>query len=978
MQVGGRIGLIVAAVLLIALTLPAHALGQYQPPAQSLVIAGKDASTWTADGANIIQLEGPVTIDLDRTRLSARQAVVWLREVRDGQPGEESVTVALIGDAQIRQPQATRSGERLIVTARVNGPIRITADNRVARDLSGSAPYRLGLAMREDVERRRAASPASPLPSRGGRGTATAPAALPKPSAPITFRSGQIQNIMAFNGKMALVLSGGVALTRQEEDGTHLEMQADRAVLFTTIERLRDVTGDQQRRTVEESIAAAYLEGDVRVTVTPPDELHAEQKLQANRVYYDFTTDRAVLTDAVLCMVDPTRQVPVIMRAETMRQLSEGEYRAAGAELTTSTFAVPSFALRADRIYVRQDDTGDPQLGTRTDFSAKDVTFRSFGLPFFYLPVVGGSVTDRGFPLRALSFGSSQNFGTSVETRWGLLETLGQAPPRDFDASFTLDYFSERGPAGGIDARYGGGIISETTRQAWNFEGDLESYFVLDQGTDDLGAQRGQVQPPKDLRGRIAWQHQHFFPDDWQVQLRAGWTSDATFLEEWFENDFNNGLPLETSLYLKKQHDTEAITFLATLQPNNVVTTADLIQEQFEVERYPEVGYHRIGDSFAGDKLTFFSDNTLGIMSFHESDTSLGDQGFRFGRGVVPGRPSLGLVGVSGAAGPPDVPDEANTRGDFRQEIDYPFSVGQVRVVPYVIGRHIGYIEAVDGAAANRVLAGTGVRFNTQFWKVDNAAKSDLFDIHRIRHIIEPEVHLFASASNIDPNELFIYDTPVDNINDVQAVQFALRQRWQTKRGGPGRLRSVDFLAFNVEANFFANQPDDEDLAPVGFRGLFFDSLPEASVPRNSINADAEWRMSDNTILLADAQHNLDEQVLATGSVGLIAKRDTRVTYFVGLRYIDELDSSIGTVAFSYELTRKYSVGLRQSYNFDDEGDVYSSLSFQRKFDRFFMMFTIYDDRVEDEQGIGFALYPEGLGAGASSDALGKFFGARN
>ena len=43
-------------------------------------------------------------------------------------------------------------------------------------------------------------------------------------------------------------------------------------------------------------------------------------------------------------------------------------------------------------------------------------------------------------------------------------------------------------------------------------------------------------------RGRVLWEHQHFFPQDWQVQLRAGYVSDATFLEEYFPRDFRDGL----------------------------------------------------------------------------------------------------------------------------------------------------------------------------------------------------------------------------------------------------------------------------------------------------------------------------------------------------------------------------------------------------------------------------------------------------
>jgi hypothetical protein len=119
----------------------------------------------------------------------------------------------------------------------------------------------------------------------------------------------------------------------------------------------------------------------------------------------------------------------------------------------------------------------------------------------------------------------------------------------------------------------------------------------------------------------------------------------------------------------------------------------------------------------------------------------------------------------------------------------------------------------------------------------------------------------------------------------------------------------------------------------------------------------------------------MDEQQLATTSIGMIARRDTRVSYFLGLRYIEDLDSSIATVALSYELTRKYSVGFRQSYDFGDEGDsVYSSVSFQRKFDRFLMMLTAYNNSTDDSKGISFGLFPEGF-VGASTDALQRAFG---
>src|SRR5205085_9879808 len=135
--------------------------------------------------------------------------------------------------------------------------------------------------------------------------------------------------------------------------------------------------------------------------------------------------------------------------------------------------------------------------------------------------------------------------------------------------------------------------------------------------------------------------------------------------------------------------------------PNNFVTTSDLVQEQFEVERLPQLGYHRIGDSFGGDNFTFFSDNSLSALRFNRSGSTLAEQGFN--NVATPGLPSLGIIG---ATTPQRVPQDVMYRGDFRQEVDYPITAGEFRVVPYILGRYTGYSNSPVGAMQNRALAG--------------------------------------------------------------------------------------------------------------------------------------------------------------------------------------------------------------------------------------------------------------------------------
>jgi hypothetical protein len=259
--------------------------------------------------------------------------------------------------------------------------------------------------------------------------------------------------------------------------------------------------------------------------------------------------------------------------------------------------------------------------------------------------------------------------------------------------------------------------------------------------------------------------------------------------------------------------------------------------------------------------------------------------------------------------------------------------------------------------------------------------------------VIEPELHLFASAATVDRSELYIYDETIDGINDVAAASFFIRQRWQTKRGGPGRWRSTDFLAFNVGVIAFANTPDEpqdpdraaatgggfeDEFGPLdasGFRGLFFQSMPEASIPRSSVVADALWRISDSTILLTDASWNIEEQNLSTAAAGMLVGRGDRVTYYTGLRYIGEIDSLIASFNSSYQMNAKYSLNLGLAVDLSRDESRSATFTVNRRFDRFFVAVGAFYDATEDEGGLQIAIAPEGLGGSFGTSQLSQFAG---
>ncbi|MFI5381741.1 MAG: hypothetical protein ACHRHE_20785, partial [Tepidisphaerales bacterium] len=757
--------------------------------------------------------------------------------------------------------------------------------------------------------------------------------------------------------------------------GDIIELLADKAVVFTPFDNLGNIGPTDQLKTIEQAVTGAYLEGDVRIIRTPADlKKQGEQRLEANRAFYDFTTDRAVLTDVVMHSVDPKSNIPTVMRARTMRQLSLNEYTAEKATITTSTFNTPSYSIGAATTYVRQTEFGNEVTGVRTNFVARDVTFDLWGLPVFYMPVAAGSV-DQNNALRHIEAVGSGTFGIGVRSDWGLFETLGQVPPKGTDISFHQDYLSKRGPATGVDARYVGGWIDNNTLDPTSYSGDFHSYIVEDSGIDKLGSQRVDVQPDNELRGHFYWRHNHFV-DDWQIQITGGYISDPTFMEEWFNRSFRDGPPQDTAFYAKHQQNSEAFTFLVSLQPMEFTTSAGGYQEMAEVEKLPEIGYYRIGDSIFDDTMTFFSANSLSALQFKNNRKSLADLGFaRADVGYQsPGLPSYGQTGT---------PEDTTYRGDFRQEIDWPFSLWRFKTVPYVIGRYSAWSESVEGGSTDRLYVGGGVRLTTAFWKVDDSAQSDLFDIHRVRHVMEPMINVYGATSSKDASQLLIYDEPIENTHDIGAVQVALNNRWQTKRGGPGNWRSDDFFTLNLEGNFFFNQPQDKEIQPTDFRGLYFVSNPESSIPRNAFNVEYEWRISDNVAIPGLVQYNIDNNMLATASIGLNVKQDDRVSYYLGLRHIginiqqvvngntftfDNQDLVI--FASQYQLTTNYRLGLAASYDLAQSRTDSAVVSFARRFDRFFVEVAFRVDAFQNDNAVFFNLWPEGMQPGGGTGSM--------
>ncbi|MFQ6048909.1 MAG: hypothetical protein ACE5K7_06060, partial [Phycisphaerae bacterium] len=640
----------------------------------------------------------------------------------------------------------------------------------------------------------------------------------------------------------------------------------------------------ERRQELGRMIVGAYLEGDVVLT-------RGQRMIRAGRLYYDFQNQRALIVDAVMRVIEPTRNVPIYVRARRARQLSSTEYEAYKALVTTSEFYTPHYHIGAEKIRLTDRTPRDEQgrvVGLEAgDFQIYHGTLNIEGVPVAYWPYTRGQFKRGELALRRSRLAYSDDFGVTVQSKWHLFSLLGLQEPEGVDSSLRLDYYSERGPAVGIDADY----LTE------NCFGLLRSYYIYDEGTDVLSDWR-RVQPERENRGRVLLRHRQILPAGWELTAELSYISDPTFLEEYFESEFDEGKQQETLLYLKKQRDIWAFTVLGNWRILDFVT---------QTEHLPDVGFRWLGQPI-GQWGAFFHESRLGMVRYRPDDRRVFDA-LRFDNTAR---------------------TDVTVRADTRNEVDFPLTIRPVRLVPFVAGRGT-YWDGSPGRGGStwRGFVSYGLRGSAYFWRVYEDVESRLLDLHRLRHEIKPDVVLWFSHSNIDSRELSPFDAGIEDIDDFDGVTVGLRQRWQTKRGGPGQWRTVDWITLDLELGLFNDAQSGERT-----HGEAFYSRPENSITRNFVNGNLIYRVSDSTALLYDFNWDLNDGQMDVQNISLAVERLPRLSYFVGWRTINETDSNLLGFGANYRISAKHTFAVREFFDIDAGRTHEFGITYLRKFPR--------------------------------------------
>lgn len=961
------------------------------PITADLTLKASRAWTWTVDDTKRIELRGDVRIRMSSYYFTADEAEIWINRLpvrnADGTQGEVSQVAIYFLEATepTRRAGFGAAGRNLLVTAATRGSIALDVTQRIEQapppsELLGRGQARLAQYLRgvlgglEEGSERLSPVPVIDKPTRPKRPppepgepivAATAPPRGPLPESvelpTTTLESGapiiRPEGIVSFAAREividetagAVTVEGGVYIDYQSDIAQgpqSLELRAERGVVFLAPDALKAVR--EQRRDVRASdVLGVYLEGGVVAT-------DGRYLVRGSKVYYDFEHNRATIVDAVLrTYARLGRMVTLYARAKEMRQLSAKEFEAQAATVSTSEFFVPHLSIGAERVTITEPPEGVVAPST---IVAEHITFRAGHVPFFGLPYYEG--TTEPSPFRGAEAGVRSDYGAEILTDWDLFHLMGTEPPEGLDAQLTVGGYTERGPAVGTEFRY------ERARMS----GALDLFGLYDFGGTDRTSSGLDVDKGEEFRGIIDGEFQTALSSTVTLQTQLAYISDQTFVTTFRRDDFSNRREYESSVYLISQEENTALTMLGKYGLNGFLSNSYLLASRgYQVDRMPDVAYRRIGDDiFDGVIWTqTWQATMMSLRPTKGSPQSLGIPAAAFGLT----NPATSLPDAFEAAG---YRDDSTLRAYTRHEFSYPFGEDNWNIVPFVFGSAAAYMWGnFDSYAAQpedvRLMLGGGARSSMRFVHIDDKAQSRLFDINRIRHIVEPNATLFYAYDSVDPGTFPIYDQEIEGALGGAIAQVGVRQQWQTQRGGPGAWESVDFLT--VDAGVVLN-PEDDDFQPTDLTNplqiaqsalpSFYGWRPELSQYGSHVYGLGIWQISDTltlagtgAVLLEDRAGVTDPDAvlrnLAKGSVGIEMRHTPDVSSYVEYRLIAPTDSQLIQFGVVYQLGKKHVLAFSPQYDLNAGELRKIQGSIVRTFPDFNLALTAGYDLIEDQ-----------------------------
>ena len=991
-----------------------------QPLHEAITVRADAAARWMAGEYEVRRLQGHVSITHGATVTRCDDAVVWVEhpgklgeptklivyvEGAAGRPValelyESPAAVATRNAKAVARQQATDWFGRLWTSASIDWrtpeptapPIGAKTPAIYTRGFARFQPAargvrqaiaNIGAKKASNQIQQASAQPASVQPAQfQGPLFNQPPVPPPGPTAPNAtgFRQIQInprsgvggrgEYIPQPGGESIGVVSGGVNIIVEgiELDGLpagfgpvdKIDLETDRAVIWTAGDIGLGGSFQQQN----DAPLEIYMEGNIVFR-------QGDRTVYAERMYYDVRSRTGVILNAEL--LTPLPEVKgyryrglVRLKADVIRQLDESRFVATDALFTTSRLEEPSYSLNSDTIAFQ--DIRRPVIDPATGIvsyeherlaRSQNNFVKVGGVPLLYWPTIATNLEKPTFYLDDVRIRNDSIFGFQTLFDFNVYQLLGMEEIDGTEWDLSLDYLSDRGLGYGTEFTYQRDEFFGFLGPA---AGRVDAWAIDDGGVDNLGFGRRTIVPEESYRGRLFWNHRQHVTQgllqDWTVQAEVGWISDRTFLEQYYESEWDENKDQTTGVRIKRVFENQSISLEANGRLNHFFT---------QTQWLPRLDHYLLGQELFGETFTWFARSQLAYANLK-----------------VASEPTNADLAADFDLFPYEI-DGDGERVATRQEIDAPIDFSPFKIVPYALGELAHWGSDIGGEDLQRAYLQTGVRASIPMWAVNPAVQDPLFNLNGLAHKVVFDAELSYADANENYDDLPLYDALDDDaleeirrnlfnppfpvrfdprfyairsgiqswvtspttelVEDQTAVRLGMRHRLQTKRGAPGQQRIVDWLTFDSNISLF----------PDANRDNFGEELGLADY-------DLQWRLGDRFTIVSDGFADVFDDGLRTISGGVRVNRPSRANVYLGYRTIrGPFSADLITATVNYRSGPKWLLTGSTVIDFSEAGNIGQSFSLSRIGESLIATVGVRVDESKDNIGFSFLVEPRAL-----------------
>ncbi len=887
----------------------------------SVHISADTISTWQNNEIRVFQARGNVEVEQGDARIIADNIVIWFKELKAGQLVEGNLEIYCNGNITLFQEEGIQDFEEtfleLVTTAGVS--VRPTQANVQVKSFEDE--QRSGLYAQAEKFKAK---------EKDGLYTDDTPTG--------TAAAGEMVDILADdidtwleNDVRVIVAIGNVRIKKDNET-----LNADNVILYFDQEK------DEKGKSAKQIYKEVYAEGNV--TLRRNDDLIIAEKIFENikeeKGLFVKSTVSSVLKPPVSRM-----QMPAFVSGDEIKN-TKGNYEVKDGGFSLCSYGHPHYRFKFSKLRIIKTEE-------RSILTAKNNVFKIGNIPIMYFPYLNFNLKRNPKRLQEWNTGRTSRFGRFATTDWDLYGFgFGEKMSGWSNLTFSADLMELRGPAAGLDFNY----------KRPNYYGLANTYYVNDDDEFDIN----NVPVDSKNRGHFLWRHRQMLSNNWTADVEISHVGDRSYFREYFQQEFKLKKDRNTLFYLKKLSGNRGITFLAEHQLRTYDTLVDSVRLSRKNESFPELKYRIIGEPLRNGKLNFTSETALVYQNrvFDRISPLKAETNF-LGRGEL-----LTAERVFDRA-PARLDPEETVRLDTFSMLNAPFRFMNLRFNPFIGLRLTGYSESVKldpvtqrnaGGGTPRVRAAIPIGINTSTTLSRTYSVYNKFlNINRLRHIMTPELLFnFTPIVTQNPEDLNQFDG-IDAIDTFQSVKLGLRNRLQTKRGEPGKEKTVDIVDLNTELNLFPgsaglNRQRDDYVA------WYF-----------------KIKVTDNLSILSEGnEFNLRKGGVDIFNLGILYANSPKWRISLANRYIDNTSSTV-LFASTLALNEKWSVNFTEQFAFRTEEkdaigrgtdfenqSLFSAASITRSFHDWIATMSINQIGTrEDDNIVNFNIVPRGLSSTA-------------